>query len=210
MSQGQTQLGLNLHGGVVRLASQVIEALHYHEHVVYTNPQTQEWEGGVHGGVGEPEDRGQADRDDEAHEDTNDTSDGNVESDLHSIDLAEHSDGVEEHCEVSDENEIDIEEDRLRADVTEAADRVRQELDLAGAHVEGDLEELPLPVDGGHVGRVDLQPSLGDELHSVRHFERPDHVGRLGGDDVSRGVPGDPAQEMLVLRGVAVPGASLQ
>ena len=39
MSQGKSQLGLNLHVVVVGVSHQVVEALDYHEHVVYPNTQ---------------------------------------------------------------------------------------------------------------------------------------------------------------------------
>ena len=74
MSQGKSQLGLDLHGPVVRIPSQVVETLDDDKHVVYANAETEERQGGVHGGVGEPEDRGEAHGDHEAHKDTDDAS----------------------------------------------------------------------------------------------------------------------------------------
>jgi hypothetical protein len=37
VSQGESQLGLNIHVAVVGVRHQVVEALDYHEHVVYPN-----------------------------------------------------------------------------------------------------------------------------------------------------------------------------
>ena len=160
MSKGETKFCLDLHVFVVGLPGEVVQALDDDEHVVNANTETEEGQSGVHGGVREPEYGGDAHGAYKAHKDADDAGDRDVEPDLHGVDLAEHYDGVDEHGTISDENQINVKEDCIRADITEAASSIGNKLDLTGAHVEGDLQELLLPEDGGSISGVNLQASL--------------------------------------------------
>ena len=100
----------------------------------------------MHRCVWEAQHRSHRHRDGQAFENTDDASDGDVESDVPGVDPAQHDDCVEEHGGVADQHQVDIKEDCLGADITEALDSVGFDNKVILACFQSYLDELFLPV----------------------------------------------------------------
>ena len=137
--------------------------------------------------------------------------------------------GVGQHQEVAARHQEPIEEDGISRLIAVAADSIGQDLrsnqgDLhRGLRVwphlvlvarlpEADLHEALLPAEAGEVAQLELHAAALALHHGGvgGHGEAPEHEGGGGGHHVPRAVPGEAAQQLRVVLGVAGPGAGLQ
>ena len=100
----------------------------------------------MHGSVGEAKGRGQAHPDHEPHAHTRDARDGQVHLHLHSVQLAQHEDGVDKHEHVAAGKLDRVKEDGIRADVAVAARGVRVHAHAGEGGVQGDFNKGLLPI----------------------------------------------------------------
>ena len=187
----------------------VVVRLNYDKHVIYANTQADEGQHGVHGGVREAEDGAEAHTDDHSHGDTEEARDGEIESHVDEVVVAEHEDRVDKHDEVTSSHEEGIKENRLPTDLTETLGGVWENRRGLRRTVESNLEELLLPGQRDLVSQLELQPAALTvvDLRVVRYLQPPEHLSDPCGHDVTRGVPLHAAQQSAVVGAVTEPGA---
>ena len=183
-----------------------------HKHVVNANAEADEGQNGVHGRVGEAEEGAEAHGDDHSHRDTEEPGQGEVEPHVDEVHPAEHHDCVEEHDDVAPGHVERVKEDRLPAHVSEALGGIGQHGGGRGGAVEADLYELLLPAKRRLVGQLELEAGalVVHHLHIIRDLQPPEDLSHPGPRDVTRGVPGDAAQDLGVVVAVAIPGTLVQ
>ena len=103
----------------------------------------------MHGSKGEPKDGDDTERDPNTHKDTEEASDGEIESDVNGIEFAQHDNGVEEHDDVAviavDHLPENV-ENCFRVCFTKTFFSVGDSNEVIRTEIEDSLDELIFPI----------------------------------------------------------------
>ena len=162
--------------------------------------------------VGVSKSRCNANRHDEAKDDTDNTSQRQEDSVLNTLEWTKDEAGVDEHEKVTTRHEESIKEDGISWLIAIAANRIGQNLQLRSVVFKTDLNEALLPLQRGLVPQLQLNTTALtlDNAGVVRDTDAPEHDGGGGGDNVTSGVPGHSSQQWRIVSGVTKPGTRLK